>query len=96
VRKFLLSAAVLQASAARLAAHGRDVLLEKNLSSEKPCGGGLSLRAFEELGIPKAVMKREVHRIRIVSPRGEARHRAAGLRTGDRGRRIQPIAPSGS
>ena len=39
------------ASAARyLAAHGRDVLLlEKNLSFEKPCGGGLSLRAFEEL-----------------------------------------------
>ena len=61
------------ASAARhLAAHGRDVLLlEKNLSFEKPCGGGLSLRAFEELGIPKTAIKREVHRIRIVSPCGE-------------------------
>jgi len=62
------------ASAARcLAAHGRDVLLlEKNLSLEKPCGGGLSLRAFEDLGIPKTAIKREVHRIRIVSPRGES------------------------
>ena len=61
------------ASAARLlAAHGRDVLLlEKNLSFEKPCGGGLSLRAFEELGIPKTSIKREVRRIRIVSPCGE-------------------------
>jgi geranylgeranyl reductase len=61
------------ASAARcLAAHGRDVLLlEKNLSFEKPCGGGLSLHAFEELGIPKTAIKREVHGIRIVSPRGE-------------------------
>jgi geranylgeranyl reductase len=62
------------ASAARcLAAHGRDVLLlEKNLSFEKPCGGGLSLRAFEELCIPKTAIKSEVHRIRIVSPRGES------------------------
>jgi geranylgeranyl diphosphate/geranylgeranyl-bacteriochlorophyllide a reductase len=61
------------ASAARyLAAHGRDVLLlEKNLSFEKPCGGGLSLCAFEEFDIPKTAVKREVHRIRIVSPRGE-------------------------
>lgn len=62
------------ASAARcLAAHGRDVLLlEKNLSLEKPCGGGLSLHAFEELGIPKTSIKREVHRIRIVAPCGES------------------------
>jgi geranylgeranyl diphosphate/geranylgeranyl-bacteriochlorophyllide a reductase len=61
------------ASAARLlAAYGRDVLLlEKNLSFEKPCGGGLSLRAFEELGIPKTAVKREVHGIRLVSPCGE-------------------------
>ena len=62
------------ASAARLlAAHGRDVLLlEKNFSFEKPCGGGLSLHAFDELGIPKTAIKREVHKIRIVSPREES------------------------
>ncbi len=61
------------ATAARfLAKSGIDVmLLEKNLSFVKPCGGGLSLNAFDELGIPKSVMKKEVKNIRIISPKGE-------------------------
>ena len=55
-----------------LARSGSDViLLERNLSHAKPCGGGLSLSAFDELGIPKTLIKKEVGIIRIVSPKGE-------------------------
>ena len=55
-----------------LAEQGIDVILiERNLSFVKPCGGGLSIGAFDELGISKAVIKKEVKKIRIVSPLGE-------------------------
>lgn len=47
------------------------VLLERNLSFEKPCGGAIPLSAFDEFNIPKVVIKREVKSIRIVSPSGE-------------------------
>ncbi len=61
------------ATAARLLAEqGIEViLLERNLSYVKPCGGGLSLVGFEELGIPETAIKKEVKKIRIISPRGE-------------------------
>ncbi len=61
------------ATAARfLAENGVEViLLERNLSFVKPCGGGVSLSAFYELGIPKTIIKKEVKSIRIVSPMGE-------------------------
>jgi geranylgeranyl reductase len=61
------------ATAARfLAAHGTDViLLERNLSFDKPCGGGISLSAFDEYGIPKNIIKQEVKSINIISPKGE-------------------------
>ncbi|MEW6419578.1 MAG: NAD(P)/FAD-dependent oxidoreductase [Nitrospirota bacterium] len=61
------------ATAARfLAESGIDViLLERNPSFVKPCGGGVPLSAFEEFGIPNAVIKKVVKIIRIVSPRGE-------------------------
>jgi geranylgeranyl reductase len=61
------------ATAARfLAEQGIDViLLERNLSFVKPCGGGLSIGAFDEFGIPKTAIKKEVKKIRIISPRGE-------------------------
>lgn len=61
------------ATAARiLAESGVDViLLERNLSFVKPCGGGIPLSAFDELGIPKLIIKKEVKTIRIVSPQGE-------------------------
>ncbi len=61
------------ATAARfLADQGIDViLLERNLFFVKPCGGGLSIGSFDELGIPKTAIKKEVKKIRIVSPLGE-------------------------
>lgn len=56
-------------AAKTLAQNGIDViLLEKNLSFVKPCGGGLSLNAFTELNIPTAIIKREVRKIRLISP----------------------------
>lgn len=60
-------------TAARLlAAHGTDViLLEKNPAFIKPCGGGVALSAFGELGIPQTLMKKEVKAIRLISPRGK-------------------------
>jgi geranylgeranyl reductase len=47
------------------------ILLERNFSFAKPCGGGVPLSAFDEIGMPKGVIKREVKYIRIVSPIGE-------------------------
>jgi len=65
-----------------LAESGVDViLLERNLSFVKPCGGGVSLSAFEELGIPKTTIKKEVKNVRIVSPKGERLD--MGLRDGN-------------
>lgn len=61
------------ATAARvLAENGKDIiLLEKNLSYSKPCGGGLALSAFDEFDIPKTFIKKKVHGIRLISPKGE-------------------------
>jgi len=55
------------ATAARfLANNGVDViLLERNLSFVKPCGGGVSISALYELGIPKTMIKKEVKSIRL-------------------------------
>jgi geranylgeranyl reductase len=47
------------------------ILLERNLLFEKPCGGGIPLSAFDEFGITKEVIKREVKHISIISPIGE-------------------------
>jgi geranylgeranyl reductase len=47
------------------------ILLERNFLFEKPCGGGIPLSAFDEFGITKGVIKREVKNIRIISPVGE-------------------------
>jgi geranylgeranyl diphosphate/geranylgeranyl-bacteriochlorophyllide a reductase len=58
-------------AAKTLAQHGIPVvLLERNLSLVKPCGGGLALNAFTEMNIPKHTMKREVNKIRLISPAG--------------------------
>jgi len=78
------------ATAARyLSKTGLDViLLERNLSFVKPCGGGIPLNAFEEFGIPKAVIKKEVKAVRMVSPMGERLDielRDAGLAIVERG-----------
>ncbi len=61
------------ANAARsLAESGEDVILiEKDFSFEKPCGGGLFLRAFDEFDIPKSLIKKRVNTINIISPNVE-------------------------
>ncbi len=60
-------------AARTLAAWGIDViLLERDLSFEKPCGGGIPLSVFDELDIPKNLIKREVKVIRIISPSGNS------------------------
>ncbi len=53
-----------------LAASKEDVLLiEKDLSFDKPCGGGLFFKAFDEFNIPQALIKRVVNTIDIISPK---------------------------
>lgn len=55
-----------------LSINGRDVvLLERNLAFVKPCGGGLSINAFEEFGIPGNIIQKEVKVIRLISPAGQ-------------------------
>jgi geranylgeranyl reductase len=61
------------ATAARhLARGGANVaLLEKDLAFEKPCGGGLFVRAFEEFDIPVSLITKYVETIDIVSPNND-------------------------
>lgn len=47
------------------------VLLERDLSYAKPCGGGIPSVALQELSIPEDVVKKKIKKMRIVSPRGE-------------------------
>jgi geranylgeranyl reductase len=55
-----------------LSKNGRDViLLERNLSFVKPCGGGLYINAFDEFGIPESIIQKKVGVIRLVSPAGK-------------------------
>jgi len=54
-----------------LAENGKDIiLLERNLSYAKPCGGGVSLNTFDEFNLSRASIKKEVHGLQIVSPKG--------------------------
>jgi geranylgeranyl reductase len=46
------------------------VLVERNLSFVKPCGGGIPSTVFDELGIPLHTIKRHVNTIKVVSPSG--------------------------
>jgi geranylgeranyl reductase len=64
------------ATAARfLAGNGIDILLlERNLSFIKPCGGGVPTSAFEEFHIPRAIIKKEVDHIKLISPRDKEVH----------------------
>ncbi len=55
-----------------LAGNGIDTLLvERDFSSVKPCGGGIPTTAFHELGIPEYAIKRRVNTISVFSPKGE-------------------------
>ncbi len=60
------------ATAARFLADSgvETVLIERDLSYVKPCGGGMPSSALDELHIPRSVVKKEIERIRIVSPKG--------------------------
>ena len=67
----------------RLARAGFDVLIaEQNLlRREKPCGGGLQLREFQEFGAPPhSVIERKILRSRLVSPAGKVLEVALGER----------------
>ena len=56
-------------AASTLAKRGISVILiEKNFSYEKPCGGGLFRSAFKEFGISDELCLREVDAITMVSP----------------------------
>lgn len=55
-----------------LASRGIETLLiERDLSYAKPCGGAIPSYALSELGIPGDVVRKEIRKIRIVPPRGE-------------------------
>ncbi|MGD0883928.1 MAG: NAD(P)/FAD-dependent oxidoreductase [Thermodesulfovibrionales bacterium] len=57
-------------AARALARQGLDtLLLEKNLSFVKPCGGGITSTAFDELQLPALPDTKYVDTIKIVSPR---------------------------
>ena len=47
-----------------------NILIEKDLSFKKPCGGGLVKIAFDEFDIPKSLIKKEVKSIEIISSSG--------------------------
>ncbi len=47
-----------------------NILLEKNLQNDKPCGGGLPSIAFDEFQIPASLIKNRIKSVRIVSPSG--------------------------
>ena len=56
-------------AARELSRGGADVvLIEKNLSFDKPCGGGLFLKAFEEFDLPLSLVTKRVESIDIVAP----------------------------
>ncbi len=60
------------ATAARfLASEGVDtVLVERDFSYVKPCGGGISSGAFREFALPDNIIKKTIDKILIVSPEG--------------------------
>ncbi|MBI4823730.1 MAG: geranylgeranyl reductase family protein [Nitrospirae bacterium] len=61
------------ATSARLLAENNidTILIDKDLTFQKPCGGAVPSSLFEELNIPKAVIKKEVNSIRLISPKGK-------------------------
>lgn len=61
------------ATAARiLAGNGIETMLvERDLSYAKPCGGGIPSSAFDELDIPETAVRKKIKKISIISPSGE-------------------------
>jgi geranylgeranyl reductase len=60
------------ATAARLlASEGVDtVLVERDFSYVKPCGGGISSGAFREFALPENIIRKTIDKVLIVSPEG--------------------------
>lgn len=60
-------------TAARLlASHNIEtILIERDISYIKPCGGGIPYAAFHELDIPLNTITKEINKIAVVSPKGE-------------------------
>ncbi|KJU86562.1 Geranylgeranyl reductase, plantal and prokaryotic [Candidatus Magnetobacterium bavaricum] len=46
-------------------------LIEKDLSNNKPCGGGLIASAFKEFELPQHTVKKTVNTLRIIAPSGK-------------------------
>ena len=60
------------------------VLLERDLTWVKPCGGALPPVAFDEFAIPEALISRKVHKTTINSPSGRrVEIEVAGLQKSD-------------
>lgn len=47
------------------------ILVERDLSYKKPCGGGIPSSALIELRIPENVVKQKINNILVVSPKGK-------------------------
>jgi len=47
------------------------ILIDRDFSYIKPCGGGIPYAAFCELDIPLTTAAKEIHKIIVVSPNGE-------------------------
>jgi len=63
-------------TAARFLAQGGidTLLIERNTSFIKPCGGGIPSTSFHELGIPEYTIRRRIDSIKVVSPKGDTLH----------------------
>ena len=56
-----------------LAQQGIDtILLERDFSFVKPCGGGMPSTAIVERGIPDNLVRKHVREVKLVSPRGDS------------------------
>jgi geranylgeranyl reductase len=47
------------------------LLVERDFSFVKPCGGGIPSTALPEMGIPEKPVRKHVHALRVVSPGGD-------------------------
>lgn len=59
------------AAAGHLARHGKEtVLIERDCSCRKPCGGGIPRIAFDQFNVPLSLAARTVVAFRLVAPSG--------------------------
>jgi geranylgeranyl reductase len=46
-----------------------NILIERDLLFQKPCGGGVILNAYNEFDIPKSLIQKKINSIEIISPK---------------------------